>query len=114
MADIDAALVRDSESVHRWFASRHNLWGRNSLSDDLTETLARFCQVVGKTPDEMIDDCLRPGKDREVFTLRTRARRKYIEEIEQFESKSGSRDQANVVRSFFIHNGVAMNPSILA
>lgn len=114
MAEIDVALIRESESVHRWFASRHNLWGRKSLTDDLTQTLATFCQSIEKTPDEMIDDCLRAGKDREVFTLRTRARRRYIDQIDQFEKVSGSRDQANVVRSFFIHNGVAMNPSILA
>jgi hypothetical protein len=113
MPEIDAGQVRDSESVRRWFASRLGLWGRGSVTDDLGETLARFCTVVGKTPDEMIDDCLKPGKDREIFTLRTRARRGYMDQIERFEAETGSRDQANVVRSFFIHNGVAMNPSIL-
>lgn len=100
-------------SVQRWFSSRQGLWGRLSVTDDLAETLARFCQAVGKTPAGMINDCLRPGKDREVFTLRTRARRQYVDQIERFEVEAGSRDDANVVRSFFIHNGVAMNPSIL-
>lgn len=114
MPEIDIARVRDSEATRRWLSSRLGLWGRDSVTDDLPETLARFCEAVGKTPDEMIDDCLKPGKDGETLTLRTRARRKYIGEIEAFESESGSRDQANVVRSFFIHNGVAMNPSILA
>ncbi len=114
MPEVDIALVRDSESTRRWMASRLGLWGRASVTDDLPETLARFCEIVGKTPDEMIDDCLKPGKGGEVLTLRTRARRQYIGQIEQFEADSGSRDQANVVRSFFIHNGVAMNPSILA
>ena len=113
MAEIDPARVRDAESVHRWFSSRLGLWGRGSVSDELVPTLTAFCEVVGKTPDEMIDDCLKPGKDREVFTLRTRARRGYMEQIERFEAETGSRDKANVVRSFFIHNGVAMNPSIL-
>jgi len=114
MPEIDAGQVRDSDSTHRWFASRLGLWGRGAVTDDLVETFTRFCQVVGKTPDEMIDDCLKPGKDREIFTLRTRARRQYMDQIERFEAETGSRDQANIVRSFFIHNGVAMNPSILA
>ena len=110
---IDAAVVRDSESVRRWFSSRQGLWGSKSVTDDLVETLARFCPVAGKTPDETIDECLRPGKDREVFTLRTRARLQYVDQIEGSEAQEDSRDEANVVRSFFIHNGVAMNPSIL-
>ncbi|MFN8618352.1 MAG: hypothetical protein U0837_14760 [Dehalococcoidia bacterium] len=113
MAEIDEGLVRSSESVHRWMASRLGLWGRSSVTENLVETLAVFCNSLGLTPDEMIDDCLKPGKDREVFTLRTKARRKYIDEIDRFELASGSRDEANIVRSFFIHNGVAMNPSIL-
>ena len=113
MAEIDMAQVRDSESVHRWFSSRLGLWGRGAVDDNLLPTLVEFCEVVGKTPDEMIDDCLKPGKDREVFTLRTRARRTYMDQIERFEAESRSRDKGNVVRSFFIHNGVAMNPSIL-
>ncbi len=45
--------------------------------------------------------------------LRTRARRQYLDLIEQFEARSKSRDQANVARSFLIHNGIAMNPGIL-
>lgn len=113
MSETDASQIRDSESVHRWFSSRLGLWGRSSVTDDLVETLTRFCTVVGKTPDEMIDDCLKPGKDREIFTLRTRARRRYMDHIERFEVETGSRDQSNIVRSFFIHNGVAMNPSIV-
>ena len=114
MPEIDVGQVRDAESTQRWFASRLGLWGPGTATDDLLETLAVFCGRVGKGPDEMIGDCLKPGKDRDVFTLRTRARRQYIDQIEQFEVDTRSRDQANVVRSFFIHNGVAMNPSILA
>lgn len=113
MAEIDEALVRNSESVHRWMASRLGLWGRASVTENLVGTLTGFCTSIGMTPDEMIDDCLKPGKDREVFTLRTKARRRYIDEIDKFETATQSRDEANIVRSFFIHNGVAMNPSIL-
>lgn len=111
---VEIADIRSAESVHRWLTSRLELWGAKSVHDGLLETLARFCEDTGKGPDEMVGDCLRPGKDRDTFVLRTRARREYMERIEQFESSAGSRAEGNIVRSFFIHNGVAMNPSILA
>lgn len=110
---VEIADVRNAESVHRWLASRMELWGVKSVHDGLVETLTRFCEGVEKGPEEMLADCLRPGKDRDTFVLRTRARREYMERIEQFESQTGSRAEGNIVRSFFIHNGVAMNPSIL-
>lgn len=105
--------IRSAESVRRWIESRAGLWGSASVSDELVETLARFCEEVGQGPDEMIGECLRPAPDSEAFMLRTRARRRYMEEIAKFEERTGSRRLANVVRSFFIHNGVAMNPPIL-
>ncbi len=113
MAEIDAADVRNADSTRRWLSSRQDLWGASSNSDALIDTLTSFCQFAGKSPDEMIDDCLRPGKTGETLTLRTRARRQYIELIEQFEAATRSRDQGNVARSFLIHNGIAMNPGIL-
>ncbi len=118
---VSVSEMRNQESVKRWMASRVQLWGatRRSLwgsvgdNEGLLETLSRFCEAVGKDPDAMIDDCLQPAKEGEGLMLRMRARREYVSRIEQFESSTG-REAANVVRSFFIHNGVAMNPSILA
>jgi len=108
--------VRTSESTRRWLASRTALWGTGvdaGKAEELLSTLASFCEKVGKTPDEMIDECLRRSSEGGPFVLRTRARRGYIDLIAKFEEDTGSRDTANVVRSFFIHNGVAMNPSVL-
>ena len=113
MAEIEIADVRNAESTRRWLSSRQDLWGASANSDALIETLTSFCQFAGKSPDEMVDDCLKPGKVGETLTLRTRARRQYLDLIEQFEARSKSRDQANVARSFLIHNGIAMNPGIL-
>ena len=69
--------------------------------------------MTAKTPDEMVEECLRRSAAGGPFILRTKARRDYIDRIDKFEAHTGSRDDANAVRSFFIHNGVAMNPSIL-
>ena len=113
MTGIDIADVRNAESTRRWLSSRQDLWGARSNSESLLETLARFCAFAGKTPDEMIDDCLKPGKAGETLMLRTRARRQYMDLVEQFEATNASRDDGNVARSFLIHNGIAMNPGIL-
>ena len=113
MAEIDAADVRNAESTRPWLSSRQDLWGASANSDALIETLTSFCQLAGKSPDEMVDDCLKPGKTGETLMLRTRARRQYMDLIEQFEASSQSRAHGNVARSFLIHNGIAMNPSIL-
>ncbi|MBA4181682.1 MAG: hypothetical protein C0506_13920 [Anaerolinea sp.] len=105
--------VRNSESTRRWFSSLLDLWGPSAVRPGLVETLARFCTVVEKTPDEIIDECLRATTGGDTFVLRTRARKQFMDQIDQFENQTASRDEANVVRSFFIHNGIAMNPSIL-
>ncbi|MCC6266801.1 MAG: hypothetical protein IT300_04470 [Dehalococcoidia bacterium] len=111
--EIGIEEVRNSESTRRWFASLLDLWGPSAVREELLERLARFCVVVGKTPDEIIDECLRATTAGDTFVLRTRARKQFMEQIEHFEAQTASRDEANVVRSFFIHNGIAMNPSIL-
>ncbi len=111
--DIGIEDVRSNESTRRWFASLLDLWGPSGVRPGLGETLLNFCTIVGKSPDDIIDECLRAKSGGDTFVLRTRARKQFMEQIEQFEAKTGSRDTANVVRSFFIHNGVAMNPSIL-
>lgn len=113
MPDIVVSDIQNAESTQRWLSSRQDLWGVTANSEALVETLASFCRFAEKSPDEMVDDCLKPGKTGETLLLRTRARRQYLELIEQFEARSGSRDAANIARSFLIHNGIAMNPGIL-
>lgn len=103
----------NQESVRRWFDSRAGLWGPGSSDDGLLDWLEQFCTKVERQPNELIDECLRAATDSDSLVLRTRARRRYIDAIAQFELDNASRDAANVVRSFFIHNGVAMNPTVL-
>jgi hypothetical protein len=110
---VDETTIRQSESVQRWLESRAGLWGPDGVDDSLVPGLLRFCQFAGKDPDALIDECLRPKGEGGIYLLRTRARRAFIDLIEAYEAAVGSRSQANVARSFFIHNGVAMNPPVL-
>jgi hypothetical protein len=101
---------RGSESYRRvalWIDGYRRSWGDQSDEPATKlEQLDAFCAFAGKNPDEIIDDCLRPvagGYEQ----IRYKARHHYIDLIAEFEKERG-RDAGNTIRSFFIHNGVAM------
>ncbi len=113
MTSPDAQSFEDQRSVRQWRASFAQFWHGGAPEPGAFEALERFVEFCGSGPDEIIDDVLRPEEGGNRLMLRTRARRKYMSLIEEFELKEGSRQTANGVRSFMIHNGVAMNPGIL-
>lgn len=113
MAAIDEAELRNAEAAHPWLASRLDL-GSPVCDPGPRRDAHPVPPVCGKWPDEVLEDCLQPGRDRDVNVLRTRARREYIENVGRFEVETGSCVQASLVRSFLIHHGLAMNPSITA
>ena len=74
--------------------------------------LEEFAGLVERQPDEMIAECLKLVQEGQ-FKLRGKTRRQYVERIEEFEEAHGGRSQGNVIRSFFIHNGIPIQPPIL-
>ena len=115
-----AEPIREYESVRLWLKEYAAFWNftPSQLEADeemqtMLATLERACAFMDSDPDAMVGECLRPAKVGEGLVLRVRARRKYIDLIAAFEQQEGSRDAGNAVRSFFIHNGVAMTPSAL-
>ena len=74
--------------------------------------LREFCARVDRNPDDMIDDCLRLVQEGQ-FKLKGKTRRRYVEQIEEFEGGVEGRRRGNVIRSFFIHNGVPIQPPII-
>jgi hypothetical protein len=105
--------LEDYQSVHQWRSSYARFWRGGSPEPEAFAALERFVTFCEATPDEIINEVLRAEDEGNRFMLRTRARRKYMGLIEQFEEQEGSRRIANGVRSFMIHNGIAMNPGIL-
>ena len=99
-------------SVQAWRADYVRHWGDNDpgLTQNL-EILQEFCRFVEKDPDAIIAECLRQveaGK-----RIRLKARRRYIEAIREFETRhERGRAAGNVVRSFLIHNGIAMSADV--
>jgi hypothetical protein len=65
-----------------------------------------FCRFCGETPDALIGSLFRPTDDGPRINLKRR--RQIVEWIEAFEQDHGGRTAGNVVRSFLIHNGVAL------
>jgi|GEM_PF-971839 hypothetical protein len=103
------------ESVQRWYNYYSQHWGAPPDWDFKLQALARFSQWIGKTPDQMIGECLREVEGG-YKKIRVKKRRFYIAKIKEFEESIGGvqgRNWANAVRSFFIHNGVAMSADIL-
>ena len=75
------------------------------------EVLERFCRFVERDPDAIIAECEREVEGGK--RIRIKGRRFYSEQIAEFQAKApgDARAQAraaNVVRSFFIHNGIFM------
>jgi hypothetical protein len=99
--------LTDYATVRTWLRSTG--WDEN---DSRLGLLREFCETVERNPDQMIDECLRLVTEGQ-FKLRGKTRRGYVERIEEFEEGHGGRARGNVVRSFFIHNGVPIQAPIL-
>jgi hypothetical protein len=99
-------LEDDNVTVKRWLNSAHLKDPAGRLED-----LQRFTVLVDRTPDQMIDECLRLVQGGQ-FKLKGKTRRQFVERIDEYEEIHG-RFHGNAIRSFFIHNGVPIQPPIL-
>ena len=101
------------ESVKAWREDYIRTWGSNDPElPQRLRVLEGFCAFVGKDPDAMVAECLREVDEGK--RIRAKARRRYMEAIRQFEEDQASgRTAGNVVRGFFIHNGIAMSADVL-
>lgn len=109
--------ITDCQAVQIWLAGVHEQSGVSPENDaKRLQVLTEFCARIEKTPDQIIDECLRDvdgGKK-----IRVKGRRFYAEQISEFEQQaeggsSERRQKANYIRSFLIHNGVLLQTSPL-
>lgn len=107
--------IEEYARVKVWLDDFEKSWG-DPTGDPRAADLAvlrAFCEFVGKDPDAVVADLLREvegGYEK----IRYKARHHYIELIAQFEAADpGGRQAGNVIRSFLIHNGVAVGTRIL-
>jgi len=103
-------------TVQTWRKGLVDQWGEEPADfDQRTVTLESFCEVTRRDPDEMIEDCTREVESGK--RIRIKARREYSEKIAEFQKVAGTdaRSQGragNIVRSFFIHNGIFMQAGL--
>jgi hypothetical protein len=107
--------IADYETVTTWRNGLKEQWGDEPDMTSRHETLQRFCAFAGTDPDTMIADCTREVESGK--RIRIKARREYSEKIAEFQASEGgsAREQGklgNVVRSFFIHNGIFMQAGL--
>lgn len=112
MATESQSSIADAATVRLWQASFRESWLDELEKEKAFPALEQFVQMCETKPDDIIAEVLKPAPRGEGVQLRTRARRKYLTLIDDFESREG-RQKANYVRSFMIHNGVAISPPIL-
>jgi len=104
--------IAEYDRVRLWLEDFEKSWGERHDGSAELSALEAFCDFVGKDPDAIVADLLTPvegGYEK----IRYKARHRYIELISEFEANREGRQAGNAVRSFLIHNGVAVGTRIL-
>jgi hypothetical protein len=105
-APVDAAGIRDDATVQRWLRSAG---AREEGDGQRLAALAAFCNHVELGPNELVTGLFR---DTEVGKkIKLKRRKVVMAEIDAWEAENGGRAAGNVVRSFLIHNGIALTAS---
>jgi hypothetical protein len=91
--------IESHASVKQWAASAGHHHDPAEVCEQRLRILAAFCAMVGKQPDELVAFC--SVKRRETIN-------DWLEEFTAEQGWAGKQAvvNANVVRSFLIHNGV--------
>jgi hypothetical protein len=90
-------------TIQRWL---DQLSDSEDVCQEKLGALEEFCRFCGETPDAIIASLFRPTDDGPRINLKRR--RHIIEWIDSFEREHGGRPTGNLIRSFLIHNGVAL------
>jgi hypothetical protein len=105
--------LKSTFEVKRWLVSAKLDAQPESEQDSRIRVLAEFSNFQGRDPKVMIDEVLRGGEEDGQYTIAIKARRELDAAINRFGDTLGlslhqNITAGNVVRSFFIHNGVQM------
>jgi hypothetical protein len=107
-------------TIQRWL---DQLTGPEDARQANVRVLEEFCRFCGETPDALIAGLFRPtgqptpdrhapepiaGAGSYGPRIVLKRRRQVIEWIDSFEADHGGRAAGNIIRSFLIHNGVAL------
>lgn len=103
--------IESQASVKQWAASAGHHRDPPEVREQRLAILAAFCAKVEKEPDELVAFCILRKKDTGERFLSVRRREMINGWLGEFTAEQGWAGKqavvnANVVRSFLIHNGV--------
>jgi hypothetical protein len=106
----------DQQSIQTWLSGLTEHWGEApSDFEDRVQVVAAFCRFVEQAPDALIAACSREVESGK--RIRIKQRRLYTEKIAEFQESLNGDARAkgragNIIRSFFIHNGIFMQAGV--
>jgi hypothetical protein len=103
--------IESQASVKRWEASTGLSADPAEVREGKLRILADFCAKVDKKPDELVAFCILRKKETGERFLSVKRRETVNNWLDEFAAEQGwagkqAVTNANVVRSFLIHNGV--------
>ena len=117
-AERDVPLGPDELAGHRtvraWLDAHSSHWDVTHTDEETAarlRILGQFCGFFGRAPDEMVEWLFRDTP--EGPRIRLKRRREVMAEIDAFEKEHSGSASGNVVRSFLIHNGIALTATPL-
>ncbi len=107
--------IAEYDTVRQWVKGLAEQWGEEPDMSKRYDALEKFAAFVGQDPDTLIAECTREVESGK--RIRIKARREYSAKIVEFQAivEGNPRQQsgaANLVRSFFIHNGIFMQAGL--
>lgn len=106
--------LESQSTVTAWLRAHSSQWDVKHTDAETRarlETLSRFCTICEKSPDDLVAWLFRETP--EGPRIRLKRRRQVMAQIDEFEAENGGRAAGNVVRSFLIHNGIALSATPL-
>jgi hypothetical protein len=103
--------IQSQASVKQWAAGAGFDHDPAEVREDKLRILADFCAKAGKQPDELVAFCILRKKATGERFLSVKRREEINNWLDEFAAEQGWTGKqavvnANVVRSFLIHNGV--------
>jgi hypothetical protein len=109
-APLTSSDLAAQATVQAWLGAHSSHWDVTHSDEETKQrldVLGRFCAFYGKGPDELVAWLFRETP--EGPRIRLKRRREVMAGIDEFERAQGGRAAGNLVRSFLIHNGIALS-----
>jgi hypothetical protein len=112
--------VANYATVRQWLEAYSSHWNRAAEAAEQQrklDLLRRYCELAGRDPDALVANLFRQTPTgTKIWMKRRRAEMARIDEFETIIAEGdprAGREAGNAVRSFFIHNGVALTATPL-